>query len=81
MPKTTKKQRIIEALNRILEEEDVTKANDTICLLAYNIAKDTGGIGMYCYDGKVFFKDEDEGALEYHALGRVCRPARVKLRY
>lgn len=81
MPRTTKKQRIIEALNRILEEANVTSVNDTVCLFAYNIAKDTGGIGLYDYDGKVFFKDEDEGKREYHSTGKVTKPRRVNLTY
>lgn len=81
MSRTTKKQRIIEALNRIIEEANVTSTSDTVCLIAYNIAKDIGGIGLYDYDGKVFFKDSEDATFEYHALGRVRKPARVKLRY
>lgn len=78
---TTKKQRIIEALNRMLEEANVTNVNDKVCKLAYNIAKDTGGIGLYDYDGQVFFKSVEDGTREYRACGKVYKPARIELRY
>lgn len=77
----TKKQRIIEALNRMLEETECTSPHDRVAMLAYNIAQDTGGIGLYDYDGKVFFKSVEEGTREYRACGKVYKPARIELRY
>ena len=81
MRRTTKKQRVIEALNQIIEEANVTRTHDKVCMLAYNIAQDTGGIGLYDYDGQVFFKDAERGAAEFHATGKVTKPYSVKLTY
>ena len=81
MARTTKKQRIIEALNCILEEAHVTSVHDEIAILAYNIAAETGGIGFYDYNGSVFFGDREKCGEEYILTGTVTKPAHVDLRF
>lgn len=81
MARTTKKQRIIEALNCILEEAHVTRTHDKVCILAYNIACDVGGINLYDIRGNIFFGYQKECVDEFHRTGTVTKPAHVDLRF